>query len=195
MKRSIWLALLPTALVLAACGAPPVPIPSETFSNATSIVIPAAGETTGPANPYPSEIVVSGLPSVMSTVTATLTNFSHTWPSDLDVLLVGPGGERVLLMSDVGGATDAVNVTLVFDASAPGTLPMSGPVVSGTFRPTNNGDGDVLDAPAPAGPYGTDLSVFDGTNPNGTWLLFVDDNTVLDTGSIAGGWSLTFPTD
>jgi hypothetical protein len=38
------------------------------------------------------------------------------------------------------------------------------------------------------------LSVFDGTDPNGTWLLYVVDDFPADTGSVAG-WSLTFGHD
>jgi Ca2+-binding RTX toxin-like protein len=35
------------------------------------------------------------------------------------------------------------------------------------------------------------LSAFNGTNPNGAWQLFVQDDVGWDSGSIAGGWSLT----
>lgn len=66
------------------------------------------------------------------------------------------------------------------------------PIVSGTFLPRTIGGGDVLPAPAP--PYGSTLSVFDGTNPNGTWSLFVFDDAVADSGTIAGGWFLTITT-
>ncbi|MGB3310262.1 MAG: hypothetical protein WBG32_07955 [Nodosilinea sp.] len=41
------------------------------------------------------------------------------------------------------------------------------------------------------GPYDADLSVFKGTDPNGIWRLYVADDTDLDQGAIAAGWSLT----
>ena len=51
----------------------------------------------------------------------TLKNLSHTWVSDVDVLLVGPSGQKVLVFSDVGDAfnatTSPVTVTLS-DAAA-----------------------------------------------------------------------------
>src|SRR5262249_48919460 len=37
----------------------------------------------------------------------------------------------------------------------------------------------------------TALSVFKNTDPSGTWKLFVVDDASGDSGTIAGGWSLT----
>jgi hypothetical protein len=45
-------------------------------------------------------------------------------------------------------------------------------------------------APAPAAPYGTTLSVFNGSNPNGQWKLWIEDLYNGDLGQLAGGWSL-----
>jgi outer membrane autotransporter protein len=43
-----------------------------------------------------------------------------------------------------------------------------------------------------AGPYfpATPLSVFNGTNPNGTWGLYIQDNVGWDSGFVSGGWDL-----
>ena len=41
---------------------------------------------------------------------------------------------------------------------------------------------------------GSALSVFDGTDPNGTWKLYVVDDAADDTGAITGGWSLHITT-
>lgn len=167
---------------------------SATFTNPQSIII--NGDTEGPASPYPSPINVSGLNGTIAKVTATLNNMSHTFPGDLDILLVGPQGQNVMLMSDAGGLFDIVGVTLTFDddAATPVPTPIPSPFVSNTFQPTNIGAGDVLPGPAPGPPYGSVLSVFDGTNPNGTWNLFVFDDAGADSGTIAGGWSLTITT-
>ncbi len=165
------------------------------FSNPASISIPAGAPvaTSGAASPYPSNISVSGIAGTVSKVTVTLTNMNHTFPDDIDVLLVGPAGQKIILMSDAGGTNDLVNNTLTFDDAGP-ALPDSAVIGSGTFRPTNFDTLEAFPAPAPAGPYGSLLAAFNGTNPNGTWSLYVFDDAGVDSGSIAGGWRLNFQT-
>ncbi len=159
------------------------------FANATSITIPNSGA----GSPYPSNINVSGISGTVSKVTVTLTGMSHTFPDDIDVLLVGPGGQKVLLLSDAGGSFDLVNTTVTFDDAGP-VVPDGAQIVSGTFRPSNYGTGDLFTAPAPAAPYGAVLADFAGLSPNGNWSLFAFDDAGGDLGAIAGGWSLNFQT-
>lgn len=47
---------------------------------------------------------------------------------------------------------------------------------------------------APLGPYGTNNSVLDGSNPNGTWELFVQDDVPLTSGIVSNGYWLTLTT-
>jgi subtilisin-like proprotein convertase family protein len=164
-----------------------IPPPCVTITNATPIVIPsgAPGTTTGPASPYPSTINVAGLGGTVTKVTVTLNGLSHTFPDDLDILLVGPGGQSVILMSDAGGALDVTNVNLTFDDTG-AMLPDGAQIISGFFKPTNFGAGDTFPAPAPAGPYGATLSVLNGTAPNGTYSLYVFDDLGGDVGSLLG---------
>src|SRR5207237_565165 len=145
----------------------------------------------GSGSPYPSSINVAGMPGSIGKVVVTLNGLSHTYPDDIDILLVGPGGQSVMLMSDAGGDIDGNNVTLTFDSAASASLPDSGPISSGTYRPTNYEDSDWFFAPGPPGPYGSSLSVFNQTSPNGSWQLFLNDDAQGDFGSIAGGWALT----
>src|SRR6185436_6288012 len=119
---------------------------------------------------------------------------NHTFPGDIDVLLVGPAGQKILLMSDVGSSFDLVNVNLTFDDTATASLPSAAQIVSGTFRPTNSGTGDTFQVPAPGAPYGSLLADFNNTNPNGNWSLWITDDAGGDFGSVAGGWSLSFLT-
>jgi uncharacterized repeat protein (TIGR01451 family) len=169
---------------------------TSSFSNAAAITIldtPRVG-TIAPAAPYPSTIAVAGLTGAVTKVTVTLNNYAHAFPNDVDVLLVGPGGQKLLLMSDVGGTAAVSNRTITLDDAAAGTIP--GGVASGTYRPTNSGTGDTFPAPAPAGPHADPqlLSVFNGQNPNGVWSLYVVDDAATDAGSIGGGWALNIST-
>ncbi|HAZ43403.1 MAG TPA: hypothetical protein DCZ55_02685, partial [Cyanobacteria bacterium UBA11371] len=159
-------------------------------SRSQPISIPDFGGT----SPYPAPITVSGVTGNITNLTVTLNNVSHTFPDDIDILLVGPGGQNVLLMSDAGGNADLNNVTLTFDDSAAAFLPNSSQITAGTYKPTDFETGDTFNAPAPAGPYGTALSAFNGSDPNGTWNLYVVDDFGGDSGSIAGGWSLNLTT-
>jgi subtilisin-like proprotein convertase family protein len=157
------------------------------FTNATTIQIPEMG----PSSPYPSTINVAGVAGTVVKVTATLHGFGHKIPRDVDILLAGPAGQKSILMSDAGGTFSVSDLTLTFDAAQPG-LPATGPLVSGTYAPRDYSTflPDPFPAPAPAGPYTASLPLFDGTNPNGAWRLFVMDDTDIDEGEITGGWSL-----
>lgn len=151
----------------------------------------------GPALLYPSPLFVSGLAGVVTKVTATISNLNHSFPEDLDILLVSPAGRKVLLLSGAGASVDVTGATLHFDDAASNSVPLAGPIVSGTFRPTDYPDDpldDTLPAPAPAGPYATTLSAFNGTAANGAWALYVADDFAGDDGRIAGGWSLSIIT-
>ncbi|HEY3244666.1 MAG TPA: choice-of-anchor X domain-containing protein [Phycisphaerae bacterium] len=183
-----WLAAL-GALALAAAA---LPLRADVYSNPTPITIPAGAPatTSGPASPYPSVITVSGNGGVILNMTVTLFGFTHTYPDDVDVLLVGPNGAKVILMSDCGLSGDVINVDLTFSDGAAAPLPDSGQIVSGTYLPTNYDTVDTFPAPAPAGPYGTMLAAFNNISPNGNWSLYVVDDAAIDVGSFSGGWSI-----
>ena len=158
-----------------------------TAANTAAINIGSAGT----ANPYPSVIQVAGLAGTVTGVTVNLENFSHQSPGDVDILLVAPNGRRIVLMSDAGGAIPAHNLSLTFTDSAADFLPDDPTLISGIFKPTNFGDADTFPAPAPQGAMtGTTLGAFYGTNPNGSWSLYVVDDEGLNAGTISGGWSL-----
>jgi hypothetical protein len=173
----------------------PQPPSTQTFSNASPITIPsgAPGTTRGPANPYPSTINVTGMAGNITKAVVSISGFAHAFPDDVGLLLVGPLGQDVLLMFNTGCGFGIANVTLTFDQSAAEPLPDETLIAAGTYRPTRFGvvAVDLFDAPAPAPPYSLTLEVFNGTNPNGAWRLFVYDDGTGDVGMIAGGWSMT----
>jgi subtilisin-like proprotein convertase family protein len=162
-----------------------------TFTNGAAITIPLIGTAT----PYPSTITVSNLAGALSKVTVKVSQLSHTYPHDIGMLLVGPAGQAVVIMADTGGSLAVNNVILTFDDASAQSLPASTQIVTGTYKPTNIGNVDTFAAPAPGRPYGALLSAFNGTNPNGSWSLYVIDDGPGDEGTIAGGWSLNITTD
>jgi hypothetical protein len=99
----------------------------------------------------------------------TLVGVNHTSPDDLDVLLVGPNGRSALLMSDAGGGYTLNNATIVLDQNAPDSLLDESPLASGTYQPADfdGGDPDAFPPSAPAGPYNSNLGIFNSSNPNG----------------------------
>jgi subtilisin-like proprotein convertase family protein len=161
-----------------------------TFGNPSAITIPDSGA----GMPYPSTIDVSGMGGMIDNVTLTLANLSHTWVSDIDVLLVGPAGQKVLVFANVGDAFAANNVTVTLSDAAASALPRSGSLVTGTYQPTSYAPATTFPSPAPTGPYATTLSTLNGQSANGMWSLYVFDDGPYDEGSFSGGWSLTVST-
>jgi uncharacterized delta-60 repeat protein len=160
-----------------------------TFTNSSVITI---NDNTS-ATPYPSGLSVSGIVSNVVGARVSLYGLSHTFPGDIDILLVAPSGQKTVLMSDRGGSTDILDVNLTFDDTAT-TVLGSGVITNGIYRPsddsTNNTAVDTFTSPAPTGPYSVTLGVFNYANPNGTWQLYVTDDVGDDAGRIAGGWAL-----
>lgn len=154
-----------------------------------------------PVNPYPSQVNVQNLSWSISDLNLKLNGYSHDFPDNAAVLLVGPKGQKALLMSDVGGGDVAnaiadVNLTLDDEAAAslPDSMPHAEGMTSGTYKPTQGTITTQFEdcaapanfpSPAPVGPYAKNLSVFDNTDPNGTWS---SDRATLDpTNSLKAG--------
>ncbi|CAN5822712.1 hypothetical protein BH11PLA1_BH11PLA1_00400 [soil metagenome] len=160
------------------------PAQAQTFQNTTAIVGPAGGA----AAPYPSIINVAGVAAPIANIRVRLLGVTHAFLDDFDILLVSPTGQKFMLLSDVNGSVNAVNLEFAAD----GLTNVPGNPASGIYLPTNFDANDTFPAPAPAGPYSTNLADSFGTSANGTWTLYVYDDVGFDAGSIAGGWSLTF---
>jgi len=160
-----------------------------------------AGGGPSPGTPYPVFANISGLNGPVNSVSVTLENISDSNADDVDVLLVGPAGQAVMLMSDAcAGALPPTNFTFV-DA-APAALPSAGPCPTGSYTPTNyeGTTGEMAASPQPEfspppPPYADSLAVFNGTDPNGTWWLYAQDDTnqMFQAGSIPA-WRVTVTT-
>jgi subtilisin-like proprotein convertase family protein len=140
---------------------------------------------------YPTQIVVDGLKGGIRDVNVRITGLAHATPDDVEMLLVGPEGQTAIIMADVGGTTAAADLSLRLDDEAATPLPDNTPLQSGTFRPTNAENTAIaFNPPAPIATANAALSTFDGTDPNGTWRLFVqDDNAPTGVGYFTG-WEL-----
>lgn len=168
---------------------------TTTWKSTTAISIPDSGS----ASPYPSAITVSGAGAEITDLKVVIRSTSHGCAKDLDVLLVGPDGTKTTLFSDNGHAallpscSDLNKASITIDDSC---TDFSNSVPSGDDICVRPSDNDSLGHQGDSWPdVGSDfaalnLSTFDGTNPNGTWKLYVVDDSGDDSGSFAGGWEL-----
>ncbi len=173
--------------------------PATSFSNTGNITI---NDDQTIAATYPSTINITGATGVVTGLTVTLHNVTHTRLADVDILLVNPNGIFITLLSDAAsfasGGSAVNNVTLTFDDNAATTIPDTGTITSGTYQPTNIFNGfETFPPPAPPGPFASgqqsllSLGIF---SPNGTWSLYIVDDRGGESGTIAGGWSLDITT-
>jgi subtilisin-like proprotein convertase family protein len=130
---------------------------------------------TGQADHYPETQTVSGLTGVVSDVNVTIPGVYHKRPEDLQLILVGPGGQAVKLMGNACPEA-AANVDWAWDDEATDPMPTTGPCPSYTYKPTEFDPYTPPPAPAPERPYGSYLSTFDYTEPNGDWKLYAYDD-------------------
>ena len=145
----------------------------------------------GNAAPYPSTIAVSGIAGTIIDLRVNITNFSHTWPNDVDMVLFGPTGAHSVIFTDAIGGSGGVTGRNYTFASGASALPTTGFPASGTYGVVNGGS--YTGTGTPSAVTNTGLGAFNGTNPNGTWSLYVFDDAGGDVGSI-GGWSLEIST-
>jgi subtilisin-like proprotein convertase family protein/subtilisin family serine protease len=121
------------------------------------------------AAPIASTLTPSGLGSELQGLEVRVT-LTHTYVSDLRLVLQAPNGTSIELVSGAGGAGDNMTNTVFADdatvAISAGTAPFTG-----RFRPNQP------------------LSTFFNSNPNGIWTLRVFDSDPADNGTLVN-WSL-----
>ncbi|WP_320815991.1 reprolysin-like metallopeptidase [Flavobacterium sp.] len=90
-------------------------------------------------------------------------NLTHTWISDINIALVDPlSANQINVFSNSCGSNDNINATFDDQGSAI--------VCAATIT------GNVIPAQA--------LSIYNGSNPNGNWLVGVRDLAAADTGNV-----------
>ena len=194
LKFRILAAATAVALVAVLAGAGAASAQARGPIQALTMKIPDTG-TSGPAYPYHSPHTVTGVQGVVTDVNVVIPKLFHAHPADIEMAVVGPQGQKVMLTSDACESPVA-GVTWTFDDEATAVLDdfTTRACGTGSYRPSDLFDRDVLPGPAPAGPYGTSLSVFDGTDPNGEWKLYVADDADGATGGMGEFWSVQVET-
>jgi uncharacterized repeat protein (TIGR01451 family) len=187
---------------------------TASYTNSATIYLPEspftaptlATNSIPPGYGYPSLISVAGNPGLITKASVTLSNFGHSFPSDVDVVLEAPNGSNSILMSHCGGGFTVTNLDFTFDPTALVSLPLNSILTSGTYLPTTNSRLMNELPPVPANenvpvsppqspyPYAANLNVFQGASPNGNWSLWALCDDFGDAGIISNGWVLTLST-
>lgn len=140
------------------------------------------------ASPYPSAITVSGVTGTITSVRVKLNAFTHSFPTDVDIFLVAPDGKVAVVMSDALDNQGLIDVNFVFDDDAPTVIPAGTTASAGTYRPFDYTAGEAL-PPGATGPLLSSLTDLAAGGANGSWKLYVRDDTGVDAGDI-GSWAL-----
>ncbi|MBW2939124.1 proprotein convertase P-domain-containing protein, partial [Aureisphaera sp. CAU 1614] len=160
-------------------------INAQTYSGATGPV-PTTG-TSGTAQ-FIVNVPLTGTIGVDYEIdNLTITNMTHTFDGDLDISLIAPSGEIMLLAGGNGGSGDNY-IGTVFNNNANPCIESGAVPFTGTWEPegglTVNAEGDCTTNQIFA-------TVFNGVNVNGNWILNVLDNFSGDSGFM-NAWEITF---
>lgn len=132
----------------------------------------------------------------IESMTVNLT-ISGGWNGDLFAYVVHSSGYAVLLnragkdsANSDGAGSSGLNITFSDDAASDvhTTIPLTGIMVTGIYQP----DGRTTDPLSvdPGDARTAMLGSFTGLDPNGTWSLFIADQSAGDTSTLES-WSLT----
>ena len=218
-SSAFWLRLN-TATTVSGAGTSASP---ALFCNPGGITLPNQFHLTdnGAAAPNPSNIFVNNLPGTVSSVQLELENFQNPPGQDADTmlwtssLLVGPGAATANTLDFFTGTGTTDNDSLwsagnyIFADNGSEPVPQSnyGP---GTYEPTSYVNGQIAAGftASPSGFYSLPGSfqyaqpfspaytfgdVYGNSDPNGTWSLYMYQNTAVDgAGATANGWCVSF---
>lgn len=162
-----------------------------------------------PATPSPSTLAVGGLPNSVTDVNLSLNDINLSYLSNTEFVLESPDGRRAHVLSDAGGYSGGMSLgrmsgdqgvttgpTVTLDDEAAEPVRRNETPTTGSYQPVDYDDADSSEF---VGGFDTRnlsslLSTFDGANPNGTWKLYVSQESCCNEGAISGGWSLNITT-
>lgn len=152
-------------------------------------------------------IGVAGQPAIIDDVNVTI-SMSHTWIGDLTIKLLSPGGTMVTLLNRPGlvvadngtsccGRSDNLTFALPITYDDAATLSAEAMGLNSTANNVGDGavgtaDGSIFQS-APDGAqagHNNMLTALNGSNPNGTWTLYIGDSASGDLGTL-NGWTLS----
>ncbi len=144
---------------------------SQTFTTTSVVLIPDNGPEV-----YDS-LVVSGLPSVIDStfgLTGMCFDITHTWDADLKIRLKAPNGNTIFIANGIGHDGDDFTGTCIAENGATGYLENGSAPFTGIWIPLESLN-----------------QLNNGQNPNGTWVLEIEDVANNDSGDVHN-FSLTF---
>lgn len=157
-----------------------------------------------PASLYPSAKVVSGLTGTITKVTVALNQIRHYAFEDARLVLVAPDGTAVMLwgVDPSGDAATFISPTdIVIDDDGATEIPRQAAIPTGIYKPTTESgvEAEQLPGTSPTQPYGTQLSDFNGIDPNGSWKLFAYHRNFytvfsFENAVVLGGWDIEIET-
>jgi len=152
-----------------------------------------------PAFRYPLAATVEGVTGTITEMRLTLNYFYHDRPEDVDVLLVSPNFNSIIVMSDAGSIFPVPAETgadLTFTDFATRDLPENAPITAGLYRPTNYDFDDYFpdEPPDNAPTHDTIMGLVNSGDVNGMWRVYIVDDTFGAEGGVFSGFSMTFIT-
>ena len=194
--------LLVIAAAAAAIGSLNLSASAQCTTGGAGGAVPAAGTGGGalagqlPPTPFVSTLNVTSLPAGATSVTEVkLNGFTHTWASDITVVLTDPAGVSVVLLEEPGGVpgyqcnfngdysiVDAQNPAAIFPA-----CPVDADIPAGAYE-------QYFGTWPAAGFAGVQKVLMSQIPPQiGTWTLTIYDWVAADAGALTS-WDLCFGT-
>ncbi len=161
---SFWILFVFYAAVTPASGAGPVYVYGGSFN------LPIPAEVNSDVGPMQDAVIIITEHLVIDDIDVAI-DITHTNVFDLEIILQGPGGQRICLnayydSNDFFRAQDYSQT--IFDDEAALAIEQGNAPFTGSFRPK----------------VGNSLGVFDGTDAFGQWRLQIDDLYHDDKGSL-----------
>ena len=150
-------------------------VSSQTFNGATGAIPDNNCDVT---NEFVVAVTGVGVLGAGNSFDEVAINITHTFDGDLDITLIAPNATALELSTDNGGSGDNY-IDTHFSYLAGTSITAGSAPFTGSFLPEG------------------DLSILNGVNADGNWILRVCDDAGSDTGTL-DSWSITFiptPTD